>query len=233
MAPIRVAVGTAEALESSIWRFWVHQSEIYVAARELVRFLKLSIHSSGTWRLAYVSESDINDPLNRDDDPRVVMRWTRPSAFRPGWTQCAEILIPAIPVEDRFSLHPDLQPRDPVTWLPGSSTGHKRHLTLVLAADDSLQIEDVLKSGDQVLGSLKLENGQVAWVVSREVAMTPEERGYVEFMAADMKINYDAAPDDVSAGLMMVEENQPHPVITNIPLSWANVYVNGANFNPK
>jgi hypothetical protein len=59
----RVGVGTPSAVQASIWRFWNEAEELYVVGRESRMALKLSLHSSGISRLAYISERDIQDPL--------------------------------------------------------------------------------------------------------------------------------------------------------------------------
>lgn len=222
---IRVAVGAPNSLQSSIWRFWTQKNEIYVLARESAKLLKISLHSSGIWRLAYLPERDINDPLIEDNDPRVMWRWQKPKEFKQGWTQCLDVVIPAVPINGYFSIESIGEPRGILHWLDGLLLGHKQQLSLLLAESVSRNIEEVIMKDDQVIGSMSLDNGKIAWVFARKNKMSKIEQQYSEKFAEDMKISYKSDPGDVFAALMMVNKDHPYPLITNIALGWNNVYI--------
>jgi hypothetical protein len=100
---IRLAVGTPIAMQSSVWRVWNDREELYAVTLESRMCYKLSLHSSGITRLAYLAERDIHDPLINDSDPRVIYRWRQPNSFNDGWIRRLDILIPAVPVSKCFS----------------------------------------------------------------------------------------------------------------------------------
>lgn len=223
---LRVAIGTPEALQSSIWRFWTQKNEVYIAARELARLLKLSLHSSGIWRLAYVSVNKINDQLIEDNDPRVMSRWKKPNEFKPGWTQCLDVIIPTVSLRKHFSLDKVDNPKGNIHWIAKLSNGYKQQITLLFADSSSRCLEEVTQDGDQVLGRFDLEDGRVAWIITRQSKMTEVEQEYVEKYAADMKINYESDPGDhVFAAMMLIDRDQKYPIISNFSLGWENVYI--------
>lgn len=228
----RVAVGEPDAMNSSIWRFWTYNNEIYVAAREAARILKLSLHSSGfldgesaTWRLAYVPVSEINDPLINDDD-RVIARWKKPKEFKQGWTQCLDIIVPEAQIKRHFSMDKKDKPKGSLFWLRELPRGHKWQITLLSADSSSRNVNEVIQDGDQKLGQFALEDGRVAWILSRLTEMSKVEREHVEALASDMKINYESDPGHgVFAAMMIIDKDRNYPIITNFSLGWENVYI--------
>lgn len=222
---IRVAVGRDDLLQSSIWRFWINGNEIYVAAREAAQFIKLSLHSSGKWRLAHVSTKDINDPLSTDKDPRVIARWQRPKEFQPGWTQCLNVLVPAVSIKHYFSIKSVGDPKGDLELLDGLSRGYKVQLTVLLAESDFRKIEEVTNQTDHICGFLNLINGKKVWIIARKTKMSQVEQDYSENIVKDMRIDYKTDPGDVFAAMMIIDQDQPYPLLINIALGWNNVFV--------
>lgn len=50
---LRLAVGSLNR-RSSIWRVWAAGNEVYITVMGLNKTQKLSLHKSGTWRMAYL-----------------------------------------------------------------------------------------------------------------------------------------------------------------------------------
>ena len=52
---VRVRGGQADGPQSAVWLAWTTQrtSDVYVACRHIAANLKVSLHQSGHWRLAY------------------------------------------------------------------------------------------------------------------------------------------------------------------------------------
>lgn len=142
---VYVAVGRPDALGSPVWKFWVHRDEMYATARETGKFYKLSLHSSGIYRLAYISNGErAAREANLDTDPRLLARWSKPPSFKPGWTQCFDLLLPATTVQHRFSLDSTQEaPKGAIRWLPYASEGQFWQLTWLLA-DSTQSVADVL-----------------------------------------------------------------------------------------
>ena len=55
--PIRFAVGYPDGLTSNSWRFWTEKSGIYIACRDNFRAAKVSLHTSGRWRMGFNEEA--------------------------------------------------------------------------------------------------------------------------------------------------------------------------------
>ncbi len=90
---IRFAVGPPHEARSSIWRLWVQGNETYLSTRGLASTLKLSLHQSGKWRLAWTSDSEL---FAQGTNDRVEQRWERPPEFYPGWVHGPTIIIPDV-----------------------------------------------------------------------------------------------------------------------------------------
>jgi hypothetical protein len=68
------AAGSPEAPASSIWKLWHHREKVYLGTRSMLGFIKLSLHSSGNWRVAWTTESGLVAPTS-DSGDRVEKRW--------------------------------------------------------------------------------------------------------------------------------------------------------------
>ena len=224
---IRVAVGDPTHLSSSIWRYWNERDEIYGANIGGRSMAKLSLHSSGIWRLAFLKEPI--RPLGLDADPRVLYRWTRPAEFKHGWTQCLDLIIPIANIKHRFSVVDLAAHQKQITWIAQPPPANKVTFTLLLASSPTMHPSEVMRSTDAVIGSpLRLESGPTAWLVARQEHMRDDEHEYIESFVQDMKINYDSAPTGpMFASLMMVGQDRMYPVLTEVALGWEHVYVKG------
>jgi hypothetical protein len=102
---IRFAVGSPDEYRSAIWRLWVQGNDVYLAARVLTGFIKISLHRSGIWRLAWTDQSGIRTQGSSD---RVEARWQRPQEFRQGWTQGPAVIVPNSGIQRPFRHPPDI-----------------------------------------------------------------------------------------------------------------------------
>lgn len=157
---IRFGVGSADAVHSSTWKIWVHNDEIYLAARHFGRFMKVSLHSTGDWRVAWIQESQIED-RQLPPGSRVLCQWRRPNEFTPGWTQCLHIMVPFCTVQHRFKLH---DTGTEIVWAAPPRPGEKVMFTVLLSTAQVLEEawKMVCQPGDVTLGSLALSNGERA-----------------------------------------------------------------------
>ena len=75
MSPIRFGVLRRNGLSSNAWRAWVEKSgDIYVACRDHMKELKISLHQSGRQHIAFTSESG----LEMTKDSRFWNQWWEP-----------------------------------------------------------------------------------------------------------------------------------------------------------
>jgi|SRR4051794_12914373 hypothetical protein len=230
---VYVAVGRPDALGSPVWKFWVHRDEMYAAAREEGKLYKLSCHSSGIYRLAYISTREgTAREANPHADPRLLARWSKPPPFRPGWTQCFDLLLPATTIQNRFGLDSTREaPKGEIRWIPHAPEGQFWQLTWLLA-DSRQSVADVLAEGDQLMAELPLRTAGSSYLVLRCAAMSPEGRAWIEEVTSDMRINFDSPPENVIASVWEVDPDHAHPKITVITLGWDSVYVAGKPWIP-
>jgi hypothetical protein len=74
--PIRIAVGTPDGVSSNSWRVWVRGLDIYVKCRDNFREIKISLHASDIWRVAFTEETIKDRPeLVLGGGDRVIHRW--------------------------------------------------------------------------------------------------------------------------------------------------------------
>ena len=66
-------------MATNSWRLWTRGADIYVACRDNFKEIKVSLHASGVWRLAYTQEALKARPeLVPADEDRVWQRWVPP-----------------------------------------------------------------------------------------------------------------------------------------------------------
>ncbi len=234
-AAIRIAIGSPEAMQSSVWRFWSNKNEVYVAARDIAGFQKISFHSSGIWRLAYVSEKEISDPLITDSDPRVIHRWKRPQEFIKGWTQCLDIVVyPGPDGKKLFNIDNKDRNTGKIIWIDSLPQDFKEQISMLFEKDADKKIEEITPKIKKVWGKLVLSNGVVVWIVSTRTVMSDDEKKDSRFKSNDIKIDYPEQPDEVtSASLIGYDIDKTRPVITSFCLGLDNVYVKGVPYKVK
>lgn len=83
--PVRFAVGAPDDLTSNSWRFWTTAAgDAYLACRDNFNNMKVSLHASGRWRMAYTSEAlALNPALVAAGSDRAWEVWDEPPAVLP------------------------------------------------------------------------------------------------------------------------------------------------------
>ena len=120
----RLAVGSLNG-RSSIWRVTAYRNDIYITAGGLGQSIKLSLHESGVWRRAYLSEehaarAGATGMPEFNNDPRVVDRWEEPEGAA-GWMHALTVWVPhghLTPLPDEVE-----NPKKPITWLAEPDKG--------------------------------------------------------------------------------------------------------------
>lgn len=119
----RLAVGSLNR-RSSIWRVWAAGNEVYITVVGLNKTQKLSLHKSGTWRMAYLE--GVAERLGAtgkpefNHDPRVIDRWEAPEGAA-GWMHAFTVWVPhghLTPLPDEVE-----DPKKPIIWLPEPDEG--------------------------------------------------------------------------------------------------------------
>lgn len=197
---------------------------MYLGARHLGGLIKLSMHRSGIWRLAWSHESGLKAQSSED---RVEERWSRPPEFRPGWTQGPSVIAPHSGIDRPFR-HNKQDNLDKVLWIPTPTPENKHHFT-VLFASPSAPTEswaEVVRPSDRKVGILELRNGGQVVLCQREVAMVDKERSFILQFVKNMRINYDAKIPEVTGASVFSAgtDDAGNPYLLDIALGWENVF---------
>jgi hypothetical protein len=95
-APVRFAVGDPSATTSNSWRVWVEKhSELYIACRDNFKEAKVSLHASGSWRMAITTEALRKDAtLVLPGENRAWEIWDKPSPSLPNTVVAFHLYFP-------------------------------------------------------------------------------------------------------------------------------------------
>jgi len=225
----RFAVGTPEYIQSSVWRFFVQGNEVYLGVREYLHAIKVSLHSSGIWRIAFVEK--IEKPDVRTD--RVIVKWQRPAEFINGWTGSVAILISSIEPNRSFSNQTEFDDKH-IKFFKPPSTGNK-YLFKVLFSSPEISDDEwkkIILPNDQLACQLKKRNGEKVWLLLREENLTINEEEIIRDTMKKIKINLKPGIDinsitSPTRAILIDSEDEPditkQPTLIDIPLGKENI----------
>lgn len=178
----RVAVGDAAGPQSSCWRFWVWNNDVYVAARSIGHQMKVSLHGSDVWQAGLTSEF----AKQRGIDPtaRSWERWHRPSEFAPGVVKAFKVIVPASEVTAPLSSR--AAGAGNVHWLPCPAEGHCTYITL-LHSRGSVPQDTTFSEGNiptRSLDHVTLPGGDQIWLVAHEELMNQHQAQQLRVLKA-------------------------------------------------
>jgi hypothetical protein len=182
---LRFAAGSPTALQSSVWRLWVHGDDVYLASRVLAKWIKVSLHASGIWRTAWTQQ--MQRPRTGD---RVVQRWQRPTEFRPGWVQGPSVAVPWTPTPDPLNSPVGLDLAD-VVWLPGPAPFSTVAFTVQITAPAvSAETWQAIgnSGGDRLVGTLPMKSRETVGVIWRQMPQTDQDRSYVAQLVSQLGV---------------------------------------------
>jgi hypothetical protein len=95
---IRFAVGAPDGLTSNSWKFWTERSgDAYLACRDNFQNMKVSLHASGRWRMAYTAEAVAENPaLVPAGENRAWEVWDEPPPVIPDVVVAFRLIFPTI-----------------------------------------------------------------------------------------------------------------------------------------
>lgn len=168
---MRFGLGSAEGQYSTVWRVWVQGNEIYMTSRIVSRWMRLSLHSSGIWRWAFIEDSATAREMKRD---RAQRKWLQPSQFIPGWVAGPSVMFPWAPVEG-WGADP-VETDKPVSWLEPPAKNEKVTVCLMIGDAGITPARDLREEKRfPLLAELFLRSGGRIWVASRRERMTFQE----------------------------------------------------------
>lgn len=226
---IRFAVGASENPQSWIWRLWVQGDDVYLGAKNALQVFKVSLHKSGIWRIAFVKE------LKREDEAtdRVIVRWTKPGEFAPGWTPSIAVLVSSIKPSRPFN---KVKMEDEgIVWFPEPLDGRRVLFKILISSPEmvELDLKKVLISGDRLVGTLTKKNGEKVWLVLREDDLSEIEITKIRDVMNKTKIHLKVGSSEDSLrdsrALLVVSEDIPtvatQPTILDISLGRENLEI--------
>ena len=222
----RFAVGTSDYPLSFTWRLWVHGDEIYVGTSEGAHFYKVSLHSSGIWRVAYVHRLDTDN----DSTDRVLVKWRRPPELFPGWIPSVVIHVSSIaPARPIIPMKTD---DHRITWISAPSVGKKLLLRVFLSLP-GIDKNSLELGPNRLFGGLATKSGVKAWVIVQEEPLTSIEIGKIEDVRSKTKFHVSGMPKLGSGfnprAVLVVSEDEPtersQPTLFDIMLGYENVQI--------
>jgi hypothetical protein len=168
---LRFGVGSADGPQSAVWLVWTGSatSDVFVACRHIATSLKVSLHASGLWRLAFTERyTTMPGALVSSDSDRAAAKWSRPSEFRPGWTHALSVVIPA---SDLWRPDPPLRLPNDVRWRPAPGPGMESQFAVFLERATGLTARRPM--GD-VMATFYLPSRENLWVIAADVQSMPE-----------------------------------------------------------
>jgi hypothetical protein len=183
---LRFAVGMATNCQSSVWRLWTYGDDAYFGARDWTNVVKVSLHASGRWRVAFVENLDGPDSV----DDRAAFKWNRPPEFVPGWTEGLGLLVPIL--RPRLPSPRFVVESKDILWIQRPRQGQKLFFKLLISGPELTKddVPQVTQPGDEIVGGVAKQNGETIWVVAREAGMTPDEVAFVKKVQREMRITY-------------------------------------------
>ena len=171
---------TGRTRRSTVWTALTakYTDDVYVAAKPAGRFIKISLHKSGSWQHGFVIDEQA-EGFRSPGQMRHFAIWRRPEEILPGWTRAIRIVIPDASLQARPAPG---TPRKPVTDL------------LAIPGADAMIAEVWLESGDnttppplrgaQLAGRLRQPGGGTVWVVGQRMTLPWDPSQHFSQMAA-------------------------------------------------
>jgi hypothetical protein len=116
---VRLAVGTPTSRRSTVWKFVVYKSEIYILSRMFGSDAKISLHSSGNCQWSATGNWVKKAPGRRNAD-RHIEKWVMP---RPNGTAALHAFQVRIP-ETELRVIDIAEDLNAVVWLSAPTKGH-------------------------------------------------------------------------------------------------------------
>jgi len=162
--PVRFAVAAANGLTSNSWRAWVTASGVYLSCRDNFKDTKISLHTSGRWRMGYTSEVlEKYKGLLQPDQNRAWDVWDEPPPSLPNTVTAFRLLFPT----SELAVRPEQRtPKDwaKVIYLEAAPPGKITVVTLFLTLGGSLLRHETEPSF--CLASLDIGKGRHAQLIA-------------------------------------------------------------------
>ncbi|MCJ7655077.1 MAG: hypothetical protein MUO97_07245 [Dehalococcoidia bacterium] len=168
---ISFAITDGIGRRAATWKCWAHtgkkKSDIYLACRELGGYLKISLHQSGDWRIAYTQEFFKENLSTFPDkrDNRVIMQWPRPPQIAEGITLAFRIITPYSAVSTAL----DIPLPKHIISIPVPPDNRAVEIAAIITAPYTLVSNWPGRNSmdTQLIGLMVLDSGETVWIVHR------------------------------------------------------------------
>ena len=166
---IRFGITDGSGRRAATWKCWiptgVGRSDVYLSCRELGYALKTSLHQSGNWHFAFLSQffgGNLDTSLDKLDG-RFIKQWPRPRQIAPGVTLAFRIVTPHSAVSIPF----DVSLYKSIAWIPAPPDNRAVEIDIIFTAPDTLVSGWPGKNSmnTQLIDSMSLSSGEKVWVV--------------------------------------------------------------------
>lgn len=106
--PVRFTIETPSGMTSNAWRVWTRKRSVYIACRDSMKDIKVSLHAGGRWRMGFTEEA-ANRLLPKGQN-RAWEVWDEPPAQFPGAIKAFKLIFPL----SELAVRPDQ--RKPSEW---------------------------------------------------------------------------------------------------------------------
>jgi hypothetical protein len=164
----RFAVGRPGESYSGSWAFWGHKNEFYIGARSILGSTKISLHSSGICRLALTEQHVkllIAQGLPLPPD-RAFVKWRR-SPTPPEGASFVVVLV--FPTDYLRLAEPEATYKKPMVFLEPAGAGKALEVGFFYSRESAASLEPKFLAIGKPLFYTDLDNGDVVWMVVREV----------------------------------------------------------------
>lgn len=152
---------------SAVWLAVTAKStdDVYVATKLAGRFIKVSLHESGSWQHGFISD-DKAQGFRSPGQPRHFTTWQRPEEIIPGWTRAVRIIIPDAALQARPSPGTAKKPVADLLAIPGGDTS-----IVEIWLESAVNLTPPPLRGSQLAGRLRQPGGGTVWVVGQRMTL--------------------------------------------------------------
>ena len=206
---IRFAVGERGDQLSPVWKIWSNKNDVYLTARTLGGFFKISLHWPDYWAAATTKESGAEIlPGNRQQKV-----WKRPPEFEPGRTHGPHIAVARLAQHDHAKFDEKPTKSNTIEWIPKPNSNCKATVAVFFGSPDKTldDFTGILAPGEVYVNDhLELENGEKVFIMVVYEPLTNHDAptvGYLQSKADELT----AVNDDFAGCLAIFMQAPPVP----------------------
>ena len=173
MSEVAVKFGVGDSQRrAATWKCWAtrgrSKNDVYLACRELRGALKISLHESGQWHVAFDGSFLDRHGVRSEWPTRFMTTRERPAELAPGFTLACKIITPFATVT---ATTPPNASAD-IVWIPPPTEGRAVETAVIITGGvtPTEGWPGRRSMGTERVGHFQLDNADMVWVVSRVVS---------------------------------------------------------------